>query len=115
MAPSAVRCLLVTLFSHSRRAVLPVSLAPTQAALACSFWPSVKSKKSVRRVVLPAVLFFFAAHLANAQDSAGMEQGTKPYGSYHGGDIDSISVVNGKLTLHVPLISYPQRHPCPAG
>ena len=43
------------------------------------------------------------------QDLAGLEQGIKPYGSYEGGDIDSVSMVNGNLTLHIPLISYPQR------
>jgi len=29
--------------------------------------------------------------------------------TYHGGDIDTISLVNGKLDLHAPLISWPQR------
>jgi len=46
---------------------------------------------------------------AVAQDLGGVEQGIKPYGAYHGGDIDSISMENGKLTLHISLISYPQR------
>jgi RHS repeat-associated protein len=46
---------------------------------------------------------------ASAQDVAGLEQGIKPYGAYDGGDIDSISMVNGNLTLHIPLISFPQR------
>jgi RHS repeat-associated protein len=36
-------------------------------------------------------------------------QGLKPYGSYHGGDIDIVSLENGKLDLHIPLLSYPQR------
>jgi len=45
----------------------------------------------------------------HAQDPAGLEQGIKPYGSYHGGDLDSISMVNGGLTLHIPLASMPQR------
>jgi hypothetical protein len=31
------------------------------------------------------------------------------YASYHGGDIDNISLSNGALTLHIPVISYPQR------
>lgn len=47
--------------------------------------------------------------LARAQDLAGLEQGTKPYGAYHGGDIDSVSMANGNLTLHIPIDSYPQR------
>lgn len=41
--------------------------------------------------------------------SSGIEQGIKPYGSYEGGDIDSVSMVNGSVTLHIPLLSYPQR------
>jgi len=38
-----------------------------------------------------------------------LERGLKPYGSFEGGDIDSISMTNGNLNLHLPLISYPQR------
>jgi YD repeat-containing protein len=44
-----------------------------------------------------------------AQNLADMEQGIKPYGAYEGGNIDSVSMVNGDLTLHIPIISYPQR------
>lgn len=44
-----------------------------------------------------------------AQDNVAFEQGVKPYGSYHGGDIDSISMANVQPTIHIPLISYPQR------
>jgi RHS repeat-associated protein len=38
-----------------------------------------------------------------------LERGLKPYGSYEGGAIDSISTVNGSLNLNIPLVSYPQR------
>jgi hypothetical protein len=38
-----------------------------------------------------------------------MEIGFKPYGSYHGGDLDSISLSNGNLMLHIALSGYPQR------
>src|SRR5204862_797507 len=47
--------------------------------------------------------------LALGQDVPQFEIGLKPYGSYHGGDIDSVSLTNGNLTLHIPLYSYPQR------
>jgi hypothetical protein len=57
---------------------------------------------------LTLALFCFGFEL-NAQDLAGIEQGIKPYGAYHGGDVDSISMVNGNLTLHIPLVSYSQR------
>ncbi len=35
--------------------------------------------------------------------------GMQPYQSYHGGDIDSISLTSGTLTMGVPFIVYPQR------
>jgi RHS repeat-associated protein len=35
--------------------------------------------------------------------------GEQPYQSYHGGDIDSINLSNGRLALNFPLLSYPQR------
>ena len=38
-----------------------------------------------------------------------IDQGTNPYSVLHGGDIDSVSLANGNLLLHIPLISYPQR------
>jgi YD repeat-containing protein len=48
-------------------------------------------------------------HDASAQDVAGIEEGIKPYGSYHGGDIDSVSMSNLNPGIHIPLIAYPQR------
>src|SRR5215475_9371009 len=45
----------------------------------------------------------------NAQEPAGLEQGLKPYGSYEGGNIDAVSMVNLKPSVRIPLISYPQR------
>jgi YD repeat-containing protein len=35
--------------------------------------------------------------------------GMQPYQSYHGGDIDSISLTSGILNLNFPFLSYPQR------
>ena len=64
---------------------------------------------AVRLVFLPISLFFMAAVLAGAQDLAGVEQGIKPYGSYHGSDIDTVSMVNGSLQVRIPLVSFPQR------
>jgi hypothetical protein len=53
----------------------------------------------------------FALYCASsaAQVSSGAEQGSKPSGSYDVGDVDSVSMLNGTLSLHIPLISYPQR------
>jgi len=38
-----------------------------------------------------------------------LERGLKPYGTFEGGAIDSVSTTNGNLNLHLPLVSYPQR------
>jgi RHS repeat-associated protein len=38
-----------------------------------------------------------------------MDVGFKPYGSYHGGDLDSINLSNGFLNIHIPVASFPQR------
>ncbi len=72
---------------------------------------SVLPSRSFAFFLLQSLLFVLLLNLlaANAQDLAGLEQGIKPYGSYEGGDIDSISMVNGGLTLRIPLISFPQR------
>jgi hypothetical protein len=71
---------------------------------------TVVSKRSVIGLFQCVVsLLLLGALTAHAQNLAGLEQGIKPYGSYEGGDIDSVSMVNGSLTLHMPLLSYPQR------
>jgi YD repeat-containing protein len=73
--------------------------------------PALTSKRFVLSLLKSLLFILLLSNVlaANAQDLAGLEQGIKPYGSYEGGDIDSISMVNGSLTLHIPLISYPQR------
>ena len=40
---------------------------------------------------------------AVAQNDPTLDIGLKPYGSYHGGDLDSVNLTNGNLTLHIPL------------
>jgi len=45
----------------------------------------------------------------HAQDNPAFEIGLKPYGSYHGGNIDTVSLGNGSLAVDIPIISYPQR------
>lgn len=44
-----------------------------------------------------------------AQTNVNEEQGMKPYDSFHGGDLDSVSMTNGGLVIHIPLVSFPQR------
>ncbi len=60
-------------------------------------------------VVLSLVLSFALVRVASAQQTSELESGLKPFGSFQGGDIDSVSLSSGNLVLHIPLISYPQR------
>jgi RHS repeat-associated protein len=58
--------------------------------------------------------FVLAVMIANvspifAQTNVNEEQGMKAYDSWHGGDLDSISMTNRGLVLHIPLASFPQR------
>src|SRR5450432_4358700 len=48
---------------------------------------------------------------AAAQNASGLDAqvGIIPFYSYHGGDIDSVNLANGKLQVTIPLISYEQR------
>lgn len=46
---------------------------------------------------------------AHAQTNPLYETGTKPYGSFEGGDIDSVNLLNGALSLSIPLVDFPQR------
>jgi hypothetical protein len=65
----------------------------------------------IRFALAAAMLFVFACLTspALAQSDPIDAQGLKPYGAYHGGEFDLISLENGKLDLHIPLFSYPQR------
>src|SRR5579872_337030 len=44
-----------------------------------------------------------------AQTNPNLESGTHNFGSYHGGDIDSVNLVHGGVDVKIPLTSYPQR------
>ena len=63
----------------------------------------------IAKILLCASLFMVLGIFCNAQQNPNLDNGLDPYGSYHGGDIDSISVINGGLTLHAPVSSYSQR------
>jgi len=70
-------------------------------------------RRSLFLIVLSALLSALCS-TANAQSNPNLETGLKPSGSYEGGNIDSISLTNGNLSLHIPLFSYPQRGSIPA-
>jgi RHS repeat-associated protein len=63
---------------------------------------------STKVCLLLAVLFVGSASTF-AQNNPNEEQGLKPYDSFHGGDLDSVSLTSGGLSLHIPLASFPQR------
>jgi RHS repeat-associated protein len=74
--------------------------------------------QTVRRIVFPLLLACaFAggllANFANAQTPPTItpddQLGFMPYASYHGGDIDSVSLGTGNLVIEAPILSYPQR------
>jgi RHS repeat-associated protein len=56
-----------------------------------------------------AILPICLVATAGAQSDPTFETGVKPFGSYDGGNIDTINLSNGMVTLDIPLISYPQR------
>lgn len=56
-----------------------------------------------------AVLACAIPHVASAQVNVNEEQGLKPYESFHGGDLDSVSLTNGSVVHHIPLVCFPQR------
>ena len=59
-------------------------------ALSCLFLVALISKTSI------------------AQVTADIAQGQSPYGVYQVGNIDSVNVVNGNLSLRIPLLNYPE-------
>ena len=58
-------------------------------------------------VTIFVVTFGFVS--AFAQNDPTLDTGFKPYGSYQGGDLDSVNLSNGNLVVHIPLAGYPQR------
>jgi len=54
------------------------------------------------------LIYCFSGCIASAQATPDVDQGFRPYGSYEGGDIDTVNLSNGNLTLHIPVLSYPQ-------
>lgn len=51
---------------------------------------------------------FATAQSPTGENDSDLQLGIKTFGSYHGGDLDSIDTTSGKLTVHIPLLSYPQ-------
>ena len=56
-----------------------------------------------------ALVLIGLSTLLSAQDLPDVAQGLQPYVSYHGGELDQVSTLNGGLTVRIPLVSYPQK------
>jgi RHS repeat-associated protein len=69
--------------------------------------------RSLRLVCFVLVVMFLGCasqpSFAQNPDDPSAEFGFKPYGSFNGGSIDSVNLLNLSLNVHVPLVSYPQR------
>jgi RHS repeat-associated protein len=59
------------------------------------------------------ILLFFGALYSPAQDISSLQNGIVPFGSYDGGDIDTVNISSGNLNIHIPLFNYPQRGSLP--
>ena len=65
--------------------------------------------KSARFLAVFVLLFVMRSSL-QAQVAPNLENGFKNYGSYDGGHLDSVNLMNGNLMLHAPLLpGIPQR------
>src|SRR6266481_318670 len=66
--------------------------------------------QKIREIISTGVMLILLGAVSGfAQSNVNEERGLKPYESWHGGDLDSVSLTNGGLVLHIPLASFPQR------
>jgi YD repeat-containing protein len=66
-------------------------------------------KRRATLATLVGILLLALPQITRAQTNPNLQTGLTPYGSFAGGGVDTVSLTNGNLTLHVPLFSYPQR------
>jgi RHS repeat-associated protein len=64
--------------------------------------------KFIRWILVLVVLFSMNSFLLS-QSAPNIENGFKAFGSYHGGELDTVNLQTGNLIFHVPVFSYPQR------
>ena len=63
--------------------------------------------KKLALILVAAIGCLPPLSFAQAPDLPVDDRGLKPFGSYAGGNLDSINMANGSLTLHIPFWSYP--------
>jgi len=67
------------------------------------------TRRGIVVVLSLGLLLAVTSRISFAQDNDDIQQGIKAYGTYRGGDIDSVSMTNGNLILKIPLVSFPER------
>jgi len=67
------------------------------------------SRVLVRNIGIGLLLLGGCTASVLAQDLPDVAQGLQPYVAYHGGQLDKVNIVNGSLTVQIPLVSYPQK------
>lgn len=72
----------------------------------------MRSKIMIRSAILLLVVAFTVT-FGMCQSNVNEQQGLKPYDSLHGGDVDSVSLPSGSLSLHIGLAAFPQRGDIP--
>lgn len=66
------------------------------------------AKRSVRQALVIGVILafsWFGPLPASCQANEDFREGMLPYESFHEGDIDHISMSNGNLFVHMPLVN----------
>lgn len=66
------------------------------------------SPRAIANLCLALLMLLCPLSLLSQVDQD-IEIGFKPYGSYHGGDLDSINLTNNYPNIHIPLIDFPER------
>src|SRR5215470_742732 len=63
------------------------------------------------RVVLHFAIFLLSVRVACGQAVSDWNQNGYPvFGTFHGSDLDMVSLSNGNLHIEIPIASFPQRH-----
>jgi RHS repeat-associated protein len=74
--------------------------------------PSFRPSRNLSLILLILLLSAFSLRLHSQTlppSTSDDQMGDQAYQSYHGGDIDSVSLTSGTLALKFPFLSYPQR------
>jgi hypothetical protein len=66
-------------------------------------------KSSAKQWLYFLLIIVLVSLPAFSQSNPNEEQELKPFDALHGGDLDSISLTSGGLSIHIPLASFPQR------